>query len=101
MDCPPLLAVVFPAIVTSAGTNLTRAKVFLASDRAWVAVDSSAGPRVVEEIEISNLAVLGNNSYELTEPDGSVVKIKAGGGCGCGSKLRGWSPFSGPLRLGT
>jgi hypothetical protein len=96
-----LLAVVFPAIVTSAGTNLTRAKVFIAADQAWVGLDSASGPQLVETIEISSLAVLGTGSYELTEPDGSVVKIRSGGGCGCGSKLRNWSPFSGPLRLGT
>lgn len=99
-ECPPLVAVVFPAIVTRGTTTFRSSKVFLAADRAYIAIDTPSGPRVSEVVS-GSVAVLGNDTFEITPPEGETTQVRKGGGCGCGSRLKTWSPFSGPLRVGT
>ena len=81
-----------PQVVTKARFVLTQA------GTVYVFTDSSYGPALLYSGVVT--ASEGNKQdITITTPDGVLTSVKAGG-CGCGSRLRGFKPFEQVIHIG-
>ena len=68
-------------------------------DRIHIFSDSSAGPALVYSAPTDPDSRTGNNhTGTITVPDGTLSYTKAGG-CGCGSALKSFQPFTHPYSV--
>jgi hypothetical protein len=81
--------------ITEGAYGMTKARVIVSERRVWIALDSNEGPQVVfseEYDEFHKSNVREYDSYIITK-GGRMVAYKYDANCGCGSRLRGWSPY--------
>jgi hypothetical protein len=94
---------IYPAKVTfSFGTNpYPKSRAIVTADRVLVLVESGngSGAGVLYEERLEDVS---GNRHQIvaTTADGEVT-ISRAGGCGCGSSLRSYRPFSRSLRMAT
>lgn len=102
---------IFPASVDidDGSVSATQVAVFLTySQETDDAIHIRAYNRQLECVldeEVTHLTVghqpsLNNGRHVLDLPDGRQVLVREDGGCGCGSKLRGFSPGGLPATSG-
>jgi hypothetical protein len=104
----------FPAQVSSPDNSVyfthDKARVIVTTDALFIFTDSPAGPAVALKARLSSAHGDRKDGYTLTyfpPPDTSTepptpralatLKVTPSGGCGCGSKLRAFTPFT-PMR---
>lgn len=92
---------VFPAVVTFQfiPQTVTKARVVLTQGgTVYVFTDSSYGPALLYS-GVVTASEGSRQSMTITTPDGVLTSEKSGG-CGCGSRLRGFKPFEQSIRVG-
>lgn len=104
----------FPAAVTSPDGSVLvqhdKARVIITTDALFVFIDSPQGPAVALKARLDSAQGDRVNGYIMTftpPPDTSTnpptqrgkatILVKPAGGCGCGSRLRSFTPFT-PMR---
>lgn len=104
----------FPAAVTSPDNsvlvNHEKARVIITTDALFVFIDSPQGPAVALKARLDSAQGDRTNGYILKftpPPDTSTnpptprgtatIRVAPAGGCGCGSRLRSFTPFT-PMR---
>lgn len=93
---------VYPAQVTFPdGTVVDKAKLFVQGGVA--VVGTVRDRRIVEAARLEGVTAtqkIGAVTY-LTADDGTTWEVRRGAGCGCGSPLKRWNPFTAPATVGT
>jgi hypothetical protein len=93
-----------PARVTLPdGRDLAEARVILTGARIYAWVGGSRGVELVAELEYdreASVAPRGSDALWTVETSEGPVVVQRGSGCGCGSPLRSFVPFS-PMRSGS
>ena len=84
----------FPVTEGAYGHDKTR--VVVTDTRVIVAVDSNDGPMIIfsedyEDFHKSNVKTY--DSYVVTKT-GKILAFRRNESCGCGSRLRGWNPYT-------
>jgi hypothetical protein len=77
------------------GTRVVdRSRVAIVNGKMYIAVDSPEGPNLVfrEMILDYSKSEDGKTHHALTET-GKIIAFGKDHNCGCGSRLRSWSPF--------
>lgn len=104
----------FPAQVTSPDNSVyfhqEKARVIVTTDGLFIFVDSPQGPAVALKARLSSAHGNRKDGYTFTympPPDTATepptpralatLKVVPGGGCGCGSRLRSFTPWA-PMR---
>lgn len=104
----------FPATVSSPDNSVLiqhdKARVVITTDAVFVFIDSPQGPAVALKARLDSAHGDRTHGYILTftpPPDTSgetpvarnqaTIKVTPSGGCGCGSRLRSFTPFT-PMR---
>lgn len=96
-DATPLTGIKSDPPTPVGSHRLDKARVVVSDDQILVAVDSEIGPKVV----FKQLIVPGSfiqaaskeqDSY-VTTVDGVRLAFRKNTACGCGSRLRSWSPY--------
>jgi hypothetical protein len=72
--------------------RLDACRVVVLGDTVYVVVDSSEGPRVVFEERVEMWARVDGVAYVHTTSSKLLAVVKDRD-CGCGSRLKGWSPL--------
>lgn len=72
--------------------RLGACRVSVLGETVYVAVDSSDGPRVVFKERVAVWSRVGDVTYVHTESN-KVLAVVKDRDCGCGSRLKGWSPL--------
>jgi hypothetical protein len=86
----------FPAKVTLDGEVIPRDARFVATDdTAYVYVDSSTGPSIYFQGRLEDFEGRANIGWTINLDGGSVIHVVRASSCGCGSRLRGFTPFPG------
>jgi hypothetical protein len=66
------------------------------TDTEWFFyVDSPEGPTAGLSGELYDFEGTNTRGYTIVSPDGTRHYVRRSGGCGCGSRLRGFRPFPG------
>jgi len=95
----PVRVDVFPATVRFSWMDNPYAKVraILTADEALMLVEATGGPAVLYTGRLED--VTGDRqTVTATTADGDITITRAGG-CGCGSKLRAYRPFTRTVRM--
>jgi hypothetical protein len=89
----------FPATVThSDGTVYANVRILITTENVFLLKDApTSGPPQIFLCQRLDDAWLQAQTYFATLADGSTLQAVRGGGCGCGSQVRGCRPFSGGL----
>jgi hypothetical protein len=104
----------FPAAVSSPNRSILinhdKARVVVTTDALFVFIDSPQGPAVALKARLDTAHGDRTNGYTFTftppadkstDPPTprslATVKVTPSGGCGCGSRLRSFTPFT-PMR---
>lgn len=104
----------FPAVVTSPDhsvvINHDKARVVVTTDAVFVFIDSPQGPAVALKARLESAQGDRTNGYTFTfyppadtntDPPTprakATIKVTPSGNCGCGSRLRSFTPFT-PMR---
>jgi hypothetical protein len=102
----------FPAVVRSPDNSVLiaeeKARVIVTTDAVFVFKDSPQGPAVALKARLSSARGDRKAGYTLTfmpphDPESdapralATVKVTPSGNCGCGSRLRSFTPFT-PMR---
>lgn len=90
---------VFPAIVSFSFMDnpYAKARAILTADEALILVEAGSGPAVLYQERLED--VQGDRrTVVATTADGDITITRAGG-CGCGSRLRGYRPFGRTVRM--
>lgn len=73
---------------------IDRARITITDQKVLIAVDSPTGPTLVfreDYIEYAKDKVL--KEHYIRTASGKVISVAKDNNCGCGSRLRSWSPF--------
>ena len=93
---------VFPAKVTFSFMDnpYVKARAILTADEALILVEASggSGPSVLYQERLEDVQFVSREQVVATTADGNIT-ISRAGGCGCGSRLRGYRPFSRTVRM--
>jgi hypothetical protein len=74
--------------------KVDRSRVVILDGKILVVVDSPEGPRLVFREAITEYIKNDSaNSYHAVTESGKVLAFTKDRNCGCGSRLRSWSPF--------
>lgn len=78
--------------------RVDRSRVAIFDGKIFVAQDSPEGPKLVfrEKIAFYTPSEDGKTHHVLTE-SGKILAFAKDNDCGCGSRLRSWSPFGAHL----
>lgn len=104
----------FPAAISSPNGSISfrhdKARVIVTTDALFIFVDSPQGPAVALRARLDAANGNRNDGYTFTftpPPDTSgdtpvarsqaTLRVTPSGGCGCGSRLRSFTPFT-PMR---
>lgn len=97
MSYPIIRVDLFPATVTVKDADgehtHNSARVIVTQDEVHVFVDSSTGPRAAHFGRLDAFEGRNTTGYKVVLADESEINFQRGGGCGCGSRLRGFRPF--------
>lgn len=77
-------------------TLINTARIIVTADKVMIATDSGSGPQVVFSQPIqpdSHFKAPSGGESRVVTTSGMVVVYKKDEACGCGSRLRSWSPF--------
>ena len=73
-------------------------RVIITEDKVMVAADSSSGPMIIfrESYDPTTLSVIkrGATTSRLVTESGKAFIFEKDKNCGCGSRLRGWNPYT-------
>lgn len=98
MTYPIIRVDLFPAsavVKTSDGeVSYPNARVIVTQDQAFVFTDSPTGPKQAWVGRLDEFDGRNTIGYTATLADESVISFRRSGGCGCGSRLRGFRPFA-------
>jgi hypothetical protein len=98
----PVRTDVYPATVQfSFWTNpYAKTRAILTADRALILVDggNGSGAAVLYEGRLEDVAIPDRRHVVATTAEGEIT-ISRAGGCGCGSRLRGYRPFARVVRM--
>ena len=77
------------------GTRIIdRARIIVVDDKVLIAVDSPTGPTLVfREGILDYTKNRERREYYITTVSGKIISVTKDQNCGCGSRLRSWSPF--------
>lgn len=73
--------------------RVDRCRVTIFNKKIYVVVDTPEGFKVIFREELLDYKKLENQHNALTT-SGKILAFRKDDNCGCGSKLRSWSPFS-------
>lgn len=76
--------------------RLDRCRVAVFNDQVLIAVDSPSGPNLVFKEAITFYEKFEKIHRVITET-GKLIAFKKDDNCGCGSRLRSWSPYGSTL----
>ena len=96
-----VVADIFPATVNFqfVPQTVTKARFVLTqAGTVYVFTDSSYGPALLYSGVVTASEGV-KKDMTITTPDGVLTSVKAGG-CGCGSRLRGFRPFEQSINVG-
>lgn len=80
-----------------AGTRrVDRSKVFFLNDTIYVGVSTPEGPQLVFREGLEKYEKVGDQHNALTL-SGKIIAVRKDDNCGCGTTLKGWSPFGNSL----
>lgn len=91
---------IFPAALNVSGgatdEEYLSARVIVTADRiyAWKDGMRGEGPVLVMDERIDDITGRNTTGWTVTLSDGREAFFRRGGGCACGSRLRGFRPFS-------
>ena len=91
---------VFPAIVTvtvegAEPRTVSRTRAVLTEEMILVAADAPGGPMLIfRERHVSHEIGGRNDPSHVTTVSGKALTITRDANCGCGSRLRSWSPYN-------
>lgn len=74
--------------------KLDRCRAVVLNDILMIALDSPTGPELVFKELIIEDSHEGKTSHLLTK-SGKIIAVTKDENCGCGSRLRSWSPYGG------
>lgn len=72
--------------------KLDRCRVVVMNDKILIAVDSPEGPKLVFRESITSF-VKEDRLFRVQTETGKIVAFQKDKNCGCGSRLRSWSPY--------
>ena len=72
--------------------KLDRCRVAVFNDKILIAVDSPEGPKLVFR-EIITFFIKEDKIFRVKTETGKVIAFQKDRNCGCGSRLRSWSPY--------
>lgn len=76
--------------------RVDRCKVFFLNNTIYVGVSTPEGPKIIFREGLSDYKMIGKTHNAITE-SGKIVAVQKDTNCGCGTTLRGWSPFGNTL----
>ena len=85
----------FPAEVQGPNAPSTLTRVIVTDTEYHFFVDTPDGPTSGLSGALYDLEGRNTTGYTITSDDGSRYLVRRSGGCGCGSRLRGFRPFPG------
>lgn len=104
-SAPQIRADLFPARVTSPDGSVIfthdNARVIITEDSLFIFVDSPGGPALAVNARLDEITGDRKTGYtaRYASPGGNpaVLQFSPSGGCGCGSRLRSFTPWT-PMR---
>lgn len=92
----------FPAVVTVTAEGaeprtVSRTRVVVTEEAVFVAADAPAGPMLIFRERHAAVVVGAKKEKDpssVTTASGKVLAISKDDNCGCGSRLRSWSPYN-------
>lgn len=75
--------------------NLATARVVVTNDEAFVFGDGPTGVEVKWSGRLEDFTGDNKQGYTIVLHDGTTLQVARSGGCGCGTRLRGFQPFPG------
>lgn len=102
VEAPTVVRDVFPARVVHGDRVLTAARAIITRDRVLVYI--TRGEPALDREYVAEVSVVPAYNAPSSSPshlvllDGSLVTVTRQRGCGCGSPVRGWRPWS-PWRV--
>jgi hypothetical protein len=78
--------------LTAGIRKLDRCRVVVFQDKIHIAVDSPEGPKLVFKEAITAFIREGKTFRVVTET-GKIIAFQKDKNCGCGSRLRSWTPY--------
>jgi hypothetical protein len=97
----PVRADIYPANVVFSFADRTyeKARAILTADKAIILVEGGGhGAAVLYEGRLEDVEIVARKELIATTAEGRIT-ISRGGGCGCGSRLRGYRPFGRAVHL--
>ena len=100
---PSIYLDLFPSRVATPGGVYTKARTMVTQDTIFVFIDSPDGPTAALTAPYSPQHIYGSNRtgfdfYAALDPENpataSVVSVRPEQGCGCGTRLKSFRPFS-------
>ena len=86
----------FPAIASVNSTDVYKScRAIVTDDAVYIYVDSENGPAVAFQGRLADYYGDKASGYTAETDDGDTVHMDRYAHCGCGSRLRGFSPFPG------
>jgi len=86
----------FPASATlDSGKIYVPSRVIVTDDSLYVYMDAPGGPAEVYSARMDDFSGRRTTGYTVVTDEGVSVALARAGGCGCGSRLRGFRPFAG------
>jgi hypothetical protein len=102
-EANPVIRVdLFPAEVYFAEEDvppLRKVRVIVTQDEFYIFADSPRGPEATHHGRLDTFEGNQKTGYSATLADETSLTFRRAGGCGCGSRLRGFRPFD-PMRHG-
>ena len=72
--------------------KLDRCRIVVVDDQIIIAIDDPAGPRVVFQEKITSF-IKQDKLFRVHTISGQIMVFIRDDSCGCGSRLRSWSPY--------
>lgn len=97
----PVRSDVYPAnvVFSFADNPYPKTRAILTADKALILVEGGGNAAsVLYEGRLENVVAPDRQSIVATTADGDIT-ISRGSGCGCGSRLRGYRPFTRAVRM--
>lgn len=75
--------------------NHTATRAIVTDDEVYIYADDTHGPSVIFNDRLEDFSGTAQNGWTALTSDGNTVNMTRSGGCGCGSRLKGYNPFPG------